>query len=315
MINTDNLIKEFEKAGLKLVIPKTPIRNGSGMKDIVQMDIQRGLSGNIRSEYFRIYPGHEDNSIQVRDTDKKSAQVVLMVHEKARWFEETVRKLLAGDEGKLTVAKWVEGIKSSMRWRGTYKITKIFVDKADPRRGSIVISRKTDDSTRYFLMGVDERQLFISQISQPVTTVDQARRCLGSTIQFAEGKRKGSSIDRQGEWFFLETNRYQRDYLENLIKKHLIAVHKKVAIGQFAGRSGKPHTVDELVVLENNKVLGLLEHGFPVRNRQIYIRGAVRHSDHKTVRFSEWREVIANNETAAVTPSFGLGSTGVFWVD
>jgi hypothetical protein len=44
---------------------------------------------------------------------------------------------------------------------------------------------------------------------------------------------------------------------------------------------------------------------------RVFVRGSIRHKDHKTVRFSQWREVIANNEgdTARATAS------GVFWVD
>jgi hypothetical protein len=182
---------------------------------------------------------------------------------------------------------------------------------SEKSRDGVVIRRKTDAAMRYFLMGVDERQLFIAQLTAAATTVDGARKLLGRTVEFAEGKRRGSSLDRQGEWFFLETTQEQRDHLDALIKKNKLAVHKKVAIGTFAGRGGKPHTADELIALVGENVTSKLGHGFPVRPRQIYIRGSVRHSDHKTVRFSEWREVIANNEGATGRAA----ATGVFWVD
>jgi hypothetical protein len=80
-----------------------------------------------------------------------------------------------------------------------------------------------------------------------------------------------------------------------------------VPIGIHAGRrGGNPHTADELLKL----TASVLEHGFSVRRRDdIFVRGKVRHKDHATVSFSEWRKVIANTETSAGRME------GVNWVD
>jgi hypothetical protein len=56
-MNTSNLVRAFEKAGLVLKVAKEPFRKGVGMDAIVQIDIQRSLKGVQRGEWFRMYPG------------------------------------------------------------------------------------------------------------------------------------------------------------------------------------------------------------------------------------------------------------------
>lgn len=305
MINSKTLVSAFAKAGLKLEISKEPLRGGGrGMTEIFQLDVQRKLTGAQRGEWYRMYVGNEATEVSVRDTDKEHSQVVLMVREPETEFEETLWK----PDGRFggTYESWM---KATVARSGGKLVRRI----SEKKRDGVVISRKTEGGVRYFLMGVDERQLFIAQLTGPATTVDGARKLLGRTVAFAEGKRKGSSLDRQGEWFFLETSQGQRDHIDQLIKQNKISVHKKAVIGEHSGRGGKPHTADELVSLPLNKISekARLAHGFPVRSRQVYIRGAVRHSDHRTVKFSQWREVIANNEGATGQAS----ATGVLWVD
>lgn len=310
MINPKTLSAAFAKAGLKLEISKEPLRQGRGMNDIFQIDVQRKLTGAQRGEWYRMYVGNEATEVSVRDTDKEHSQVVLMVREPAGEFEEKVDFTLPMNRmaPKRVFDEWV---RREVLTHGRTLVRKVYPGAKE--RGHVIVRQTTDGAMRYFLMGVDERQLFIAQLTNAATTVDGARKLLGRTVQFAEGKRKGSSLDRQGEWFFLETSQGQRDHIDQLIQQNKISVHKKAVIGTFASRGGKPHTADELVSLPLNKISekARLAHGFPVRSRQIYIRGAVRHSDHKTVKFSQWREVIANNEGATGQ----AGATGVLWVD
>lgn len=302
MINKDKLAAAFSKAGLKLEVVKAPMRKGLGMDNIVQIDVQRRLSGSQRSEWYRMYIPPTDVTISVRDYDDKLKQLVLLVKENATAFEETLWKPKGRFSG--TYEKWVKETVA----RSSGKLVRRVSEK---NRDGIVISRTTDASTRYFLMGEDERQLFIAQLRNAATTVKAAHEQLGSTVQFAEGKRRGSSIDRQGEWFFLETTQEQRDHIDGLIKKNKLAVKKKASIGQFMRRAGQPHLADELVVLGGEQVTNKLGHGFSVRPMQVYIRGAVRHPDHKTQKFHQWREVIGNSEGATSRAS----ASGVFWVD
>ena len=267
------------------------------MKDIVQLDVGRSFKGSSRTEWFRLWPGDDSNIIQVRNTDKKLKQLVLMVNEIEREFEERI-PISRRKGGKIFPSR--EDVK-----RGLGRGQKILRQN----KSEFFVLRHTDSDVRYFLMGVDERQLFIAQLREPCTTVAEAHASLGKTVTTADGTRKGSSLDRQGEWFFWETSQETRRRIDELVKKNRLAVKKKVPIGRHAGRAGgNPHTVDELVVIPS---LHKLEHGFGVRPNSVYIRGKVRHIDHKTIKFSHWREVVANNEGDTANASAG----GVFWVD
>jgi len=294
----NNLVKAFEKAGLRLELLKKPLRTGTGMTEIVQLDVGRDIKSTRRTEWFRLWPGHKDNVIQVRDTDKRSKQLVLLVNEPEREFEERIpiRKLWSRGGGMEPTRDQVK-----VQLRDRERIVR-------GNKKEWVVMRRTDGDTRYFLMGVDERQLFIAQLAEPCTTVAQAHRSLGKTVLTADGRRKGSALDRQGEWFFWETSQRTRELIDELIEKNRLPVHRKVPIGRFTGRGGNPHVVDELIV---TPPLDKLSHGFGVRPNSVFIRGAVRHVDHKTIKFSHWREVVANNEGATAQ----AGAAGVFWVD
>ena len=293
-----NLKDKFKQAGVELKILDKPIGNAS-TSDIVQMNVGRSFgSGGRRNEWIEIYPGHEDNTVQVRGIDKKRHQVVLLVMEPAREF--TTDSLMVGSskytkKKALTEARQIHGGKL------------VTVDRASRfSNWSAIIKRMSTKNARTFLMGLDERQLFISQTTSPVTTVDEAHKSLGNVVQVHNAKRKGSAADRQGEWFFLETTAEERRWINEAIRSNAVAVHRKVSIG--AG--GNPHTADEMVDIPAS-VQHKLEHGWPVRRNMRFIKGCVRHVDHKTVRFPHWRLVISNNEQGGQ----GFSSGGNYFID
>src|SRR5512146_2612727 len=82
-----HLIARFAAAGLKLVLAEEPIEKSNPA--IFQLDIPRKLKGNTRTEWFRIWPGHEDNTIVVAGIDKDLQQLVLIVKEERRTFIRT----------------------------------------------------------------------------------------------------------------------------------------------------------------------------------------------------------------------------------
>jgi len=294
----ESLINAFKKAGLVLKVLIDPIRTGRGMENIVQIDIQRSRRNYaLREEWFRIYPGKE-TTLQVRGTDKKRRQLVLLVKEGEQEFHEELS---------------IRSVQRKKGWLPEFLTEHNLTnrDVVELKKATIVLRRFTPKATRYFLMGVDERQLFIAQLTGPATTVEEARRLLGKSIQLAEGQRRGSSIDRQGEYFFLETTREQRETLEELLKVNKVVIQPKQSIGKFMGRQGNPHTADELIHISDQfNALGSEKGQVPVRQRKVFIRGKVRHKDHKTVSFSQWREVVRNNEVSGA-----LGSNGVMWTD
>lgn len=299
-----SLLNGFKKAGLFLKVVDKSMRSGNGMDKIFQLDIQRGLSGNTRTEYFRMYLGADNNLIQIRDTDPDNQQLLLMVREHEREWVET-RQLTRRERNLIELngsAKWLADN------FGPREIRRIKLVK-----DRIAVSHKTPKEVRYFLMGVDERQLFIAQLRTPATTVVEARKSLGSTVQFADGKR-AHSPDRQGEWFFTEISRPTREFIENLISKNEVVVKHNIDIGRAISdrrSAGNPHTAEQLVILRRNNVTDVLAHSFPIRPDQMFVRGKITHKDHKTKHFSNWREVIRNGEGATASAS----SSGVFWVD
>lgn len=289
-----NLVKKFAKAGLLLKLRKDSMGRGTGVDQIVQIDIRRNVNGGLRDEWFEIYPGHPSNRIEVLNVDLSSKQLVLFVDEPRRTFKV---------EQKVSNPREIKMMKHRLnRAKTKYRYSK----------GVFYIHQMTDGRKRHFLMGVDERQLFIAQLRDAVTTVASAKRSLGSTVQFHEGTRK-MTPGRQGEWFFVQTTRDQEKVIENLIAANRVAVQYKTSIGQVhrSRTGGNPHTADEIVAIPGSLMPIPKGNTFPTRSNQVFIRGCIRHKDHKTVRYSRWHEVIGNNEGATARGS----ASGITWID
>jgi hypothetical protein len=274
-----------------------------GGSDIVQIDIQRHRSaGSRRHEYFRIFPGADDNRIEVVGTDKTISQLVLMVHEAPRDFTMDVPWSRFADI--VGQAGWVETLARNLQVRAADIVVR------QGRRTVLGVStrRRTPGEKRHFLMGVDERQLFVAQLTRGCSTVRDAHASLKTnTVSIAEGQ--GIKATRQGEWFMLESTPEELFEIEAGLRKKLITVERNVPIGPFTVMGGvrgprvrqgqgNPHTADELIVLPNAGP----------RGRDIFIRGRVRHVDHATVKFASWVKVIRNSEANAAASSVG-------WVD
>ena len=266
----EELIKNFQKTGLTAVQATKPFGSLAN-RDVFGITILRKLKGNLRSEYFSIWPGHKDNIIQVVNIDSKLQQLVLMVKEPRREVKHKSFRVPPKEARNIVKTKSV------------YEF-----------------SLFTSDAKRHFLVGVDERQLFMAQLPRGVTTVKDAHKSLKTTsVTLAEGKVAGRTI-RQGEWFFLNVTKEEKETIRTAIKDNKAVIRRKIALGAVLGGGGKPHTADELVILPAS----MLEHGFSVQQRDnVFIRGKVRHADHKTVSFAEWRKVIRNAESRA--QSFG----------
>jgi hypothetical protein len=300
----EKLVEQFKKVGLVLKITDEPIGRTTN-DDIFQMDVGRKVNGTRRTEWFEIWPGHVENKIQILDIDHKLNQLLLMVHEPEREFET---------EEKKQTGKWAT--KPERRREQLAEQRGIKVRETETH---FIITEKTLSTVRHFLMGVDERQLFVAQLTEGVTNINVARSLLGNTVRFHEGVRK-MSPKRQGEWFFLKATQKQEDLIELFIQKNKTWIIKKASIGQYAGRnSGNPHTADELVMISHDQEeierLGMTKWakkrnprraGIPIRLNHCYVRGAIRHIDHKTIKYSHWYQVVLNNEgdTASATQSW-----------
>lgn len=252
-----NLPNHFSKAGLPLELFDRPFVRGLGTNDIVQIDIARP-DRKARGERFRLFTGAKDNRVCVEHVDKKLRQLVLFVHEPRRRFENFV---------------------SNFRWSQRSPPPNA-VRKTD--RGWVT-EHFTTDSRRHFLAGMDEQHLFIAQLPRGVSSVWAAHVLLkGDEVRNAE---RGAFEDtvRQGEWFFVSLRHGEREELERELQKFGARIRRHSGIAEAAGlvRRGRPHLADEVLVLGG----------------RAYVRGDVRHPDHATLTFREWRRAIGNTES------------------
>lgn len=281
-----NLTKRFAEAGLRLKLTDEPLRRLMGAAGIIQMDIRREVKKGspFRGEYFVIYPGAPENIIQVRAVDAKLGQVVLMVKEQERTFEEEI-PLNVIRRYSHRGGNWLSRL---------MKDANLSAKDVTYHKGEVVRVRRKVDSgrARYFLMGVDERQLFMCQLPVAATSVAEAHASLKApTVRFAEGKAEGRTL-RQGEWFLCNISPEEKHAIEDGIAKCTLAVHRNASLSRGT-TGGKPHIADELVRLPGKP----LANGFAVRDAETFVRGRIRHPDHETVRLGEWRKVILNSET------------------
>lgn len=174
-----------------------------------------------------------------------------------------------------------------------------------------------------FLCGHDERHWFVAGVPErrgigDVKTAIQSLKPFG--VRAAEARvglkdrdglrRKNRAFVRQGEWFFVPEPSVRID-------PRLIVRHEPLS----RGAGSKPHIVDELVRTGGETVyvsplfpagLTEAEHKqwvrrnrdrarrvrFTVmrRNAGVFVRGKVRHSDHKTIVLHGWHRVEMNTE-------------------
>lgn len=259
-----NIKTAFEKAGLHVKFIKQ--RNKFVDENIFGCWLDRATKGKTRTEVYVMQLGHDDNKINVVNVDQKKHQVLLSVKEEARTFRTKEYN------PRTHKKEWVE--------------------------------HKTPNTMRKFLMGVDERECFMCQVNRSARTVEHARSLLKTPqVTFCEGKAKGRTI-RQGEFFLVNVTPEEENEIKKQIKK--VGVKQNAALNDFilgegSRLIGKPHVAKELVAMPGRA----LEHGFTVRRRpEVFIRGSLRHPDHKTVKMKLWRRVILNNEETRESGTF-----------
>jgi len=251
-----HLTTHFAKARLPLELVERPFVRGAGMADIVQLDVARPDRDSQR-ERFRLFTGAAGNRVEVEGVDAHRSQLVLMVHEPRRRFENFI---------------------SNWQWR--QKTPPPNVVRAD-KRGWFT-EAFTVDRKRHFLMGMDEQHLFVAQLPRGTSTVQGAHQLLKSDeVRQAERGAFEKTV-RQGEWFFVWLHHRELVEVEAEAVKFRARLRLDVGIAEAAGirRLGRPHVADEVLVLGS----------------RVYVRGRVRHPDHATVEFRPWRRAIANTE-------------------
>jgi len=181
-----------------------------------------------------------------------------------------------------------------------------------------------------YLCGHDERHWFVSAVQ--AKNVKDAFDALKPKDVHAHEKRIGvkrarknkhhnEAFTRQGEWFFVPAPDFNPG--KNAI------IHKNEPISR--GRGSKPHMCEELIRFGGERVYvsssrpnGITESEFNKMRREavargerqtenwqlrvadatVYVRGKVRHPDHKTVDLKVWHRVQINGEIVSANVRF-----------
>jgi hypothetical protein len=191
-------------------------------------------------------------------------------------------------------------------------------------RHLLLLVRERGEKSK-FLCGHDERHWFVAAVpeSAPVgnvrsakealkpveVLVEQARLGLGAS---ARNRRKNAAYHRQGEWFFVPAPDLK-------VEESLVLRNEPIS----RGARSKPHRVEfcyrsggETVYVCRHRPNGIVDReyrelllerpetkdwGWRVmrRNAVVYVRGTVRHADHKTITLHGWHRVLMNTEGQA----------------
>ncbi len=264
-----DLPRKFAKAGLDLELLREPLARvrSSGESEIVQIDI---LTRHKKAQCFRMFPGSQENRIEVLGREPARRQLVLFIDEPPRLFEVALDKR-----------------------RHPVPAARIVRETAK----SFITEQFTTGRKRHFLCGMDEQHLFIAELPEGASSTHEARESLRNPSVPSSLTVRGEKIVRQGEWFFVPLTTAEQARVVTIAAAR--GPLRNIGIAQAAKmpRAGRPHVADEILV----------EHS--ARGEAcVYVRGAIRHPDHQTVTFREFRRAYPNRERFD-------RPEGVYWVD
>jgi hypothetical protein len=251
-------------------------------------------------------------------------------------FHRIGARLRAGDLGTQTFEKGT-AVLNVLKDDDGGEVFHVFFDPQDapgisvldmqPRdRHLLLMTRNAEGEKRKFLCGHDERHWFIAAIPElaPVGNVRQAKEALKPPeVQARQvglnskerSRRKNAAYVRQGEWFFVPAEIGEPDPLLVLRDEPLVRGRGKPHVAEFCFRLGGetvyvcakyPNGVDGI---EYARIRKMEREAKPVdrasgwrvmrREAQVYVRGRVKHPDHRTVYLSGWHRVHPNTERNA----------------
>jgi len=171
------------------------------------------------------------------------------------------------------------------------------------------------------LCGHDEREWFLAGLpdGQRVTTVAQAMDALKPAIVLESqqrrrvktkdsNRRRNAGFLRQGEWFFVPEPAFRVEGRIIHRNEPLTRGDGKPHVAEFLVREGGDTVYlrrrDSMILTEPEYRKMLLEttgntaREWMVATREpvAYVKGKVRHSDHKTTELPTWHRVVANTE-------------------
>jgi hypothetical protein len=196
-------------------------------------------------EYFLVDIGDDKNEVEVTNIDKEFKQVILRVKEPRRAYKAPIQ----------------------------------------PREGEKEIkyeTKYTDPTEQRYLMGMDEKHLFISGLpKEKVNTVAQAHQVLKHKAVVA-AEKEGRDVKRQGEYFFVPLTKAEEKELmdKKVADKSILNVRGRLQRGGH-----RPHFVRRMIRMR--------------RKRKIYAQGHVAHEQHTPLHLPTWHRVYKNRETSS----------------
>ena len=197
--------------------------------------------------------------------------------------------------------------------------TELVVLDVQPKDRHLLLLGRSEALKQRFLLGHDERHWFVAGIPEktPVSRVRDAKLALKPDAVIAAehglrskeiNRRSNAARIRQGEWFFVPVP-------DPALLNGAFVLRKEPLV---RSNGGKPHVCDELcryggetVYVSPGAPAGLSEKNYRAlsdaerkrwnwrvmrRDPRVFVRGCVRHSDHKTVVLQGWHEVFSNTE-------------------
>lgn len=204
-----------------------------------------------------------------------------------------------------------------------------------PRDRHLVLQVTTQQGretwTDKMLMGHDERHWFVAGVDPTVTTGQQAKESLKPpevqqrqrqrqqrVKRSRRNQRRNRTFIRQGEWFFLPAPEFEPGRFAIISRKEpLRRGGGKPHVAEECCRAGgesvmvnSSYAVNGITMCQYNRLINenpKARKSFwrvMSRNATVYVRGRIRHPDHKTLKLQGWHRVVANNEPKLRTIAF-----------
>ena len=201
----------------------------------------------------------------------------------------------------------------------------IVMDLRKKARHLLLLERnETGERPSRYLCGHDEREWFVCAVPEKsgAGTVLQAMEALKpEPVRWAverkgvkrknRNRRRNAAFIRQGEWFFIPAPHVSPEPVLILKKEpisrpggkpHLVDESVRVGGRQVYQKSGRGRVFSEIerarLLKENPKARGWRWLSRRIEP-EVYVRGSVKHPDHRTIHLDGWHRVLMNTEGQA----------------
>jgi hypothetical protein len=192
-----------------------------------------------------------------------------------------------------------------------------------PRDRHLLLLVRDGDEKSKFLCGHDERDWFVAAIPENargvtgVTTAkialqpDPVKQLVARVKPKDRFRRRNEAYVRQGEWFFVPATPRPEPPASQVLRNEPLmrSPGAKPHVMQYAYRRGgsavwvNPRSGASLgdaayrKLSDKQRRTGAWQR--LIREPEVYAKGAVRHSDHATIRLASWHRVLMNTEGGA----------------